>query len=262
MRATMKFGLAAVLLLGSVTVASADQSDFALFDGSNPANQPNSGAVCSAHGAFTYHVAVANWGAAGEVRITYKDGDIIRFPIAAGASFAFSQAGGSKGSKDNEDNEGNKEKKVAPTGTINNAMPTYTWNAMTGATWYYLWVNRASTPVITQWYTAAQANCPAGTDTCSVTPGTALANGAHTWWIQPYGAGGYGPWSSGLAFTVSPAPAAGGPDSAIRVSNGGSAAQLAGSMSAIGEGKPKCVSCDAPGEGGVGDEGCDAIVPN
>ena len=51
--------------------------------------------MCYASSPFTYHVAVANWGAAGEVRITYKDGDIIRFPIAAGASFAFSQAAGS-----------------------------------------------------------------------------------------------------------------------------------------------------------------------
>jgi hypothetical protein len=128
-------------------VASADTSDFALFDGTNPANQPDSGAVCRAHSAFTYHVVVANWGADGEVRITYKDGDIIRFPIAAGASFAFSQAAGSKG----------------------------------------------------------------------------------------------------------------GADRAVRVSNGGSAAQLAGSMSAVGQGKPQCISCDADS---AGDAGCDAIVPN
>jgi len=139
--------LASIVLLGLGTDASADTSDFALFDGSNPANQPNSGAVCSANSAFTYHVAVANWGADGEVRITYTDGDIVRFPIKAGASFAFSQAGGSKG----------------------------------------------------------------------------------------------------------------GADKAVRVSNGGSAAQLAGSMSALGQGKPLCISCDADSSG---DAGCDAIVPN
>ena len=160
MRATIWFGLA-VALLAFATVASADESSFALFDGSNPVNQPNSGAVCGAKSAFTYHVAVANWGSAGEVRITYKDGDFIRFPIAAGASFTLSQAGGSK-------------------------------------------------------------------------PGS----GHHS------GGGGSSP------------------DSAIRVSNGGSAAQLAGSMSAIGQGNPKCVSCDDTTQGGVGDAGCDAIVPN
>ena len=158
MTTTKWLGPAFALLLASATVASADTSDFALFDGSNPANQPTSGAVCASKSAFTYHVVVANWGDAGEVRITYKDGDIIRFPIAAGASFAFSQAAGS-GSK---------------------------------------------------------------------------------------GSGHHGSGN-------------GGPDSAIRVSNGGSAAQLAGSMSAIGQGKPKCISCDADS---AGDLGCDAIVPN
>ena len=139
--------LSAIVLVTAVSIASADQADFALFDGSNPANQPNAGAVCSANSAFTYHVAVANWGADGEVRITYKDGDIIRFPIKAGASFAFSQAAGAKS----------------------------------------------------------------------------------------------------------------GADRAVRVSNGGSAAQLAGSMSAIGQGKPTCLSCDADSSG---DAGCDAVVPN
>lgn len=145
--ALLRLSLAPIVVLALATGASADTSDFALFDGTNPANQPDSGAVCSANSAFTYHVAVANWGADGEARITYKDGDIIRFPIAAGASFAFSQAAGSKG----------------------------------------------------------------------------------------------------------------GADSAVRVSNGGSAAQLAGSMSAIGQGRPSCISCDADSSG---DAGCDAIVPN
>lgn len=147
MKQSERLGLALALLLASAAVASADTSDFALFDGSNPANQPDSGAVCSANSSFTYHVAVANWGEAGEVRITYKDGDIVRFPIAAGASFAFSQAAGSKG--------------------------------------------RA--------------------------------------------------------------------DRAVRVSNGGSAAQLAGSMSASGQGNVNCISCDADSSG---DAGCDNRIPN
>jgi hypothetical protein len=145
---TMKsLGLTLGLLLASAAAAKADTSDFALFDGTNPANQPDSGAVCSANSSFTYNVAVANWGSDGEVWITYKDGDIIHFPIAANASFAFTQAAGSKG--------------------------------------------RA--------------------------------------------------------------------DRAIRVSNGGTSAQLSGSMSASGQGNPKCISCDADS---AGDAGCDKIVPN
>ena len=150
MKTIQCLGLALGVVLAFGAVASADTSDFALFDGSNPANQPDAGAVCWANSAFTYHVVVANWGDAGEVRITYADGDSIRFPIAAGASFAFSQAAGSR----------------------------------------------------------ARA------------------------------------------------------DKAVRVSNGGSAAQLAGSMSAIGQGSPRCVSCDASSQGGVGDAQCDKLVGN
>lgn len=148
MRLLKGLAIVVLLLLASVTVAVADSSDFALFDGSNPANQPNAGAVCSAKASYTWHLAVANFGGAGFVRITFKDGDFIRFPIAAGGTLTMSQAGG-KGSS-----------------------------------------------------------------------------------------------------------------SAVRVSNEGSPAQLAGSLSAIGGGNPTCASCDAPAEGGIGDAGCDAIVPN
>jgi len=148
MKTMTGLGLAAVLLSASVTLASADQSDFALFDGSNPANQPNAGAICGGNASFTWHLAVANWGGDGVVRITYTDGDIIRFPIKAGASLTLSQAGGK------------------------------------------------------------------------------------------------------------------GASSAVRVSNEGSAAQLAGSLSVIGGGNPGCVSCDAVSEGGIGDAGCDNFIPN
>src|SRR2546428_12596198 len=61
--------LVLIAVLGLGTVANADMSDFALFDGSTPLNRPNSGAVCYAtdafgvNGPFTYHVAVANFSA-------------------------------------------------------------------------------------------------------------------------------------------------------------------------------------------------------
>jgi hypothetical protein len=97
---------------------------------------------------------------------------------------------------------------VSPSGTTTTAAPTYTWNAVSSATWYYLWVNGPSGNVIKQWYTAAQANCASGTGTCSVTPSTTLANGTHTWWIQTWNSAGYGPWSAGLSFTVNASPPA------------------------------------------------------
>ncbi len=91
---------------------------------------------------------------------------------------------------------------VSPGGSITNHKPTYTWNAVPGATYYYLWVNGPSGNVIQQWYTSAQANCTAST--CSVTPATTLASGDHTWWIQTWNSAGTGPWSSAKNFTVTP----------------------------------------------------------
>jgi hypothetical protein len=92
-----------------------------------------------------------------------------------------------------------------PSGTIFINNPTYAWNEVAGATWYYLWINGPSGNVFQQWYTAAQANCSGGI--CSVTPPMTLSSGAHTWWVQTWNNAGYGSWSDGKSFTVSP-PAA------------------------------------------------------
>jgi glucose/arabinose dehydrogenase len=97
---------------------------------------------------------------------------------------------------------------ASPFGDINtNYNPTYTWNEVSDATWYYLWVNGPSGNVIKQWYTSAQADCDGST--CSVTPSTTLSGGAHTWWIQTWNLGGYGPWSDGMNFETYLIPAPG-----------------------------------------------------
>jgi hypothetical protein len=91
---------------------------------------------------------------------------------------------------------------VSPNGAVATATPTYTWNAVAGATWYSLWVtDSAQAGKVKQWVTAALAGCGAGTGTCSYTPSTALASGAATWWIQTWNSLGYGPWSAGMAFS-------------------------------------------------------------
>ena len=92
---------------------------------------------------------------------------------------------------------------ISPSGTITDTTPTYTWNAVSGSTWYYLWVNEGSSKKIVKWYTAASAGCGSGSGTCSVTPATSLGNGAHTWWIRTYNSSGNGPWSSPKSFSVS-----------------------------------------------------------
>ena len=92
---------------------------------------------------------------------------------------------------------------VSPSGTANTAAPTYVWNAVENASYYQLWVNDSSADGrILKWFTSAEANCASGTGTCSVTPSTALAQGACRWWILTWNDSGYGPWSAPLDFTA------------------------------------------------------------
>lgn len=89
---------------------------------------------------------------------------------------------------------------VSPSGTAA-VQPTYTWNVVSGATQYQLWVQESgSTPLIQTWHTAT-AVC--GATTCAVTPSTALTAGrTYQWWIQTWNSMGYGPWSSTGTFQV------------------------------------------------------------
>ena len=105
---------------------------------------------------------------------------------------------------------------VSPTGTIATTTPTYTWNAVSNATHYLLFVGDSGNPArINTWYTAGQAGCAAGTGTCSVTPATALATGPATWWIETWNPAGAGPWSAGRSVTVEPVGPRGEPDTRV-----------------------------------------------
>jgi hypothetical protein len=90
---------------------------------------------------------------------------------------------------------------MSPSGTITDTTPTYTWNAVSEATWYRLYVRKGTSGnVHDQWYEASSITSGA---ICSVTPGTMLGSGDHTWWVQTWNQYGYGPWSSGMNFLVS-----------------------------------------------------------
>jgi secreted trypsin-like serine protease len=92
---------------------------------------------------------------------------------------------------------------VSPAGSITDTTPDFTWNKVTGAEWYYLWVNAPSgSGFIKQWF---DASLVCGASTCSVTSLKALGGGNHIWYIQTWSqAGGNGLWSSALNFTVTP----------------------------------------------------------
>ncbi|MBF0455022.1 MAG: cadherin repeat domain-containing protein [Magnetococcales bacterium] len=65
---------------------------------------------------------------------------------------------------------------TAPTGTISETAPTYTWSAISGATNYRLMIEQESNGalLLREWYTADEAGCSSGTGSCSVTPAVTL----------------------------------------------------------------------------------------
>jgi hypothetical protein len=92
---------------------------------------------------------------------------------------------------------------ITPQGSTPTQTPTYTWEGVSTATWYYLWVDGPGGTYVRQWYATAQVGC-AGGGTCSVTPSISLAaSGAHKWWIRAWDATtGNGPWSARGDFDV------------------------------------------------------------
>jgi hypothetical protein len=71
-------------------------TDFALFDGTNPANT-NAGAVCFVDRLrvrpWSFHVAVSSFGGT-SFRLIYRDGDFVPYQVPSGTSFSLSQAAG------------------------------------------------------------------------------------------------------------------------------------------------------------------------
>jgi len=94
--------LSAAAQVSAKPSAGGQESDFALFDGTDPsANEI--GAQCGAKVgksnnavAFTYYVTVSNWSATVKVlRVLYADGqEIARYQIPPFSSFSFTQAAG------------------------------------------------------------------------------------------------------------------------------------------------------------------------
>lgn len=95
----------------------------------------------------------------------------------------------------------------SPRGATSSTRPTFSWNAVGGATYYYLWVEViGGSPLLQQWYTSAAAGCTA--QACWVTPALTLTAGrSYRWWIQTWNPSGYGPWSAPADFSIANAPA-------------------------------------------------------
>jgi hypothetical protein len=90
---------------------------------------------------------------------------------------------------------------IAPAGSTT-ASPTYTWNASTGATLYYVGVYDASGLRVDRWLLPAEVGCAAGSGVCTFSPGVTLNRGAGSWQVIAWNPSGYSPWSTTLAFVV------------------------------------------------------------
>jgi hypothetical protein len=91
---------------------------------------------------------------------------------------------------------------ATPSGTITNSSPTYSWNAVSGATFYELYIETsAGVKKHDKWYSAVQARCSSG-GTCSIdaNPDPALTPGVYRWYIRTYNGAGNGAWSSATTF--------------------------------------------------------------
>ena len=81
----------------------------------------------------------------------------------------------------------------SPSGTVTEARPSFTWDAVDGATWHRIWISRNGVAYWEGWVEEA-----------TWTPGWDMTDypGNYEWWVQTWGPGGYGPWSGSLSFTI------------------------------------------------------------
>jgi hypothetical protein len=92
---------------------------------------------------------------------------------------------------------------TTPNGSVPTGSPTFTWNTIAGATWYYLNVGGAGfNPVyLQQWYDASTI-CTPHPGTCTVVNATYIPSGSATWRLQAWGPGGMSGVSSSINFAV------------------------------------------------------------
>jgi hypothetical protein len=91
---------------------------------------------------------------------------------------------------------------VAPTGPVTTSTPTFTWNAVSTASYYLLRVTDRDNVNTDRWYRPNEAGCAAGTELCAATPNLVVKAGAARWQVLTWNASGYGPWSDTRSFLV------------------------------------------------------------
>jgi len=99
---------------------------------------------------------------------------------------------------------------ISPSGTITDTTPTYTWNAVSGATDYVLSVQNNSSGIAVvnnTTYSASATGCSAGAGTCSITPTTSLTpHNQYQWSIAGKNSSGQAPFITPNTFTINQPP--------------------------------------------------------
>ncbi len=118
-------------------------------------------------------------------------------------------------------------KTVTPLGKITTNQPTFTWNAVSGATLYVLEVCDQSSALV--YSKNLSASTVTSGSTCSVTPSDKLSNATYRWRVQAGNSAGYGYWSMYKMFTVA------GTDTTGSSSSSGSVPGQATTISPLGK---------------------------
>jgi hypothetical protein len=92
---------------------------------------------------------------------------------------------------------------ISPTGAVTTSTPTFTWNEVPEATWYFLQIEGNEQTLLGQWYSALDV-CPG--EVCSLTVTRPIANGTYTWSMQARNSIAEGPFSAAQRFTVAAEP--------------------------------------------------------
>jgi hypothetical protein len=102
-------------------------------------------------------------------------------PWSSGLSFNFGQPEG-----------------LSPTGSVAAVQPTYSWNAVTGAEWYRIYIIKDGSLFLSQWLNAATDLVDPLNPTFDAP--SPLPLGSYTWYIRAYSSSMGGYWSTSATF--------------------------------------------------------------